>query len=342
MMNILEKKPALDAWEGLYRAAVAFRNLKPWEWMWEQDVFGVRNPLNGEIGYCIVTGALGEHFSLGVYLGDRGLDGYQKMAYGDLEPFDAVLSQDCLMASFEGRDCLDPEDLQVIKELGLRFRGPASWPLFRRYEPGYLPWFLNEREAGFLSLALEQAREVALRCRKNPQSLVPQEAKGILVRTPHPHGNRHSWHDEWVQPVPLPPKTATNGSFNEVRAQKIKKLNLKPKGFWEAGFFSAPIPIEEGDVKPFYPYVLLIVEHQSGMVLGLDVRHHSRYQKEFRDLLLNTVERSNSLPREIRVLSEEALQLLQPVAGRMNVKVRQYKRLSRLEQARESILETIF
>jgi len=343
MMNTLHKKqPDLEAWEGLYRAALAFRNLKPWEWMQEENVFGVRNPANGEIGYCVITGALGEHFSLGVYLGEGGLQGYEKMASGELEAFEAVLSLDCLMASFEGKDSLESEDLQVIKDLGLRFRGPSSWPLFRRYEPGYLAWFLNEGEAFFLRLALEQAREVAMRCRKNPQSLVPPNKKeGILVRTPHPHGNRYAWHDEWVQPPPPSLEPAFNGIFNELRAQKIRNLNLKPGGTWEIGFFLAPIPIQEGDEKPFYPCVSLIVDHKSGRVLGVDVSHLSSHREKFQELFLKTAEENNGLPREIRVPSEEALQQLQPVADRMSIKIKMSENLDQLEQAMEALLDSL-
>ncbi len=342
MMTVLEKAPDLEAWEGLYRAAVAFRNLKPWEWMWESDLFGVRNPMNGEIGYCIVTGAMNEHFSLAVYLGARGLHGYQQMVSGEVHSFEALFLQDCLMASFESRDCLESEDVRVVRRLGLRFRGPASWPVFRRYEPGYLPWFLNEKEILFLRLALEQAQQVVLRCRKNPESIVSPHEQSILVRSPQVNGNHYSWRDEWIQSDPFMPEVTTLESFNELRTQKIKRLNLDPAGSWEAGYFLAPIAMKEGDVKPFYPYVLLFVERRSGVILGLDVRHHSRYRREFQELLLSTIEKNNSLPREIRVPDEEAHRLLQPLAERLKIRVRKGKQLRRLEEARHAILEAAF
>src|SRR5262245_5827031 len=146
-------EPTLEEWRALYREAIAFRDLEPWEWMWDSDVFGVQDPESSEIGYCCVMGQLGEHFALGVYRGSRGLAGHWEMRLQAREPeagedpMEILLLQDCLMASFEDRKLLTPEDLGVIKQLGLKFRGPNAWPQFRSYRPGYEPWYLTGEEA---------------------------------------------------------------------------------------------------------------------------------------------------------------------------------------------------
>ena len=55
--------PELDQKSRLYQAAKQVKELAPWEWMTEGDLFGVQNPETKEIGFVSVMGELGEHFS---------------------------------------------------------------------------------------------------------------------------------------------------------------------------------------------------------------------------------------------------------------------------------------
>ena len=73
-----------------------------------------------------------------------------------------------LMTTFESRRDLTKRDLDVIKKLGLTFKGPHDWPLFRSWEAGYAPWYLSQSEAVFLTHVLQQVTDVYLRARDNP------------------------------------------------------------------------------------------------------------------------------------------------------------------------------
>jgi hypothetical protein len=144
------KEPSLDEWRALYEAAEAFKKARCWEWMYKDDLFGVMDPETGEIAYCCIMGELGEHFALGAYLSPEGLQSIFDMAEkaDDYSP-DLLFMQKCLMASFEDREDLEAKDREVIKELGLRFRGRNQWPRFRSYEPGLFPWFIDAWNAAF-------------------------------------------------------------------------------------------------------------------------------------------------------------------------------------------------
>ncbi|HXV82992.1 MAG TPA: hypothetical protein VEG60_24265, partial [Candidatus Binatia bacterium] len=175
---------SLAIWKNLYDAADAFRDIACWEWMSDSELFGVKNPESGEIGYCCVLGALGEVYGLVVYLGSAGLEQHRKMQSGKLhaDSPDFAYSQSCLTAWFGDRRDLDKTDLKVVKELGLKFRGSDTWPQFRSMQPGYIPWYLSESEAKFLTLCLEQARQVALDFESDPELLNPPAKNLYLVR----------------------------------------------------------------------------------------------------------------------------------------------------------------
>jgi hypothetical protein len=41
---MVEDLPTNEQWRRLYEAAVGVKELSPWEWMTETDVFGVQDP----------------------------------------------------------------------------------------------------------------------------------------------------------------------------------------------------------------------------------------------------------------------------------------------------------
>jgi len=179
-----EPGPTLEEWRKLYQAAVRVKEIAPWEWMTETDVFGVQNPETGQTGFVSVMGMLGEHLALAVYLGPEGLYrfwGFQQMAATG--PPETLFELPHLQVSFEDRNKLNQKDRDVINSLGLRFRGRQAWPMFRSYRPGFWPWYLEAAEARFLTFALEQAVDVALRFKEAPAMLEAPDEQSYLVRT---------------------------------------------------------------------------------------------------------------------------------------------------------------
>ena len=71
----------------------------------------------------------------------------------------------------------------LIKQLGLTFRGRNAWPMFRDYRPGLAAWFVDGAQARFLIHALEQLLVIAPRFRADP-TLLPDDVERYLVRVP--------------------------------------------------------------------------------------------------------------------------------------------------------------
>ncbi|MGQ9630970.1 MAG: DUF7309 domain-containing protein [bacterium] len=339
----MEPSPSLDEWRDLYSSAVRFKEIRSWDWMLDSDVFGVQNPFGGEIGYCCVMGRLGQVFALVVYLGTEGLEVHSRIQSGERfkNEIDALTSQKCLMASFEDREVLQKRDLQVMRELGLKFRGRNAWPLFRSYQPGYYPWYLTDVEAKYLTLALQQATEVALRFEKDEDMLTPPEEGYYLVRVPERKGNDWEWRDEWLRPLPMEKRRVGVKPINEVLLEKVKKISGR-RGTWEVGFFYSPVPVkEEEDERPYYPLVFLCVDHHSGFILGTHISGPREYAAEFPEQFLSSIEKIGFLPEEVQVEREGAWELLEPVTSKLNVKLKLVKRLQMLKGARNHLFNSL-
>lgn len=291
--------PTIQDWGDLYGAAIEFKKIGAWNWMWDSDIFGVQNPESGEVGYCCIMGRLGEHFALAVYPGTEGLEGYLKVMSSIRDPLEAFYIQKCLMVSFENRSYLQNRDLRVIEALGLKFRGQNSWPVFRNYLPGYHPWFLTGEEARYLTLAIYQAMDVSLRFKKNPKMLNSEENR-YLVRVPVMEEEGLKWRDEWLEPGAFEKAEISSEPIDELRLERIKRTIPRQVGIWEADFFYLPGPVQRRkEERPYYPYMMLWVDHDSGFIFNTHVAKAQKYRKEFIEQFLQTIEDNKFLPGEI-------------------------------------------
>jgi len=199
---MLDNTPTETEWKKLYQKAAEFGKLKPWEWMGDEELFAVKNPETGETAYCCVMGRMGEFLGLAAYLGSDGLDTFFQIQSGQISPDDpdSLYLQRALMVSYEDREDIADEDYDVMRGLGLRFRGQNRWPLFRSLLPHYYPWFLEKDEAQFLTVILEQALDVCKRLKNEPELLIPASFGEIFIRIPEKTVEGLEWKDGWIDP----------------------------------------------------------------------------------------------------------------------------------------------
>jgi len=330
--------PSLQEWKPLYQAALEFKNLECWNWMWDSDVFGVQNPETGKIGYCCVMGILGEYHALAVYLGTEGLEGYLRIQSGEeFPPWESLHVQKCLMASFEDRELLQKEDLNVIKKLGLKFRGHDSWPLFRSYLPGYVPWFLTSDEAQYLTEVLQQAVDVCSRLRDDTELLVGPTEDHYLVRVFQKEKNE--WVDEWLIPLPVEEPEPVVVPVDETRLVKIKGMVTQRQKTWEIDFFHSPEGVREKDERPYFPYIILWIDHDSGFVLNIHLAEQTEYASDSVEQFLNLLEKTKFVPERILVKKEELFNLLDPVTSHLGINLKKVTELPALEGAQVGMIE---
>ena len=340
---MVEDLPTNDQWRRLYEAAVLVKELSPWEWMTETDVFGVQDPETDEIGFVSVLGFLGEHFGVSLYPNPRALYDFWALeeAGPEINP-DALLEIPQLQASFEDRDQLDNRDRQVIKELGLKFRGRKEWPMFRSYRPGFLPWFLEAEEARSLAEALDQLLEVAPRFREDRSLLVPEDERSYLVRVAHQEGPTRVWEDT-VMEVPPPEPVSIQVEMDPGALESLESLPQSGHEF-EIDLFMFPAPIQEekGD-RPVFPYMLLVVDAGTGMVVGTDLLEPlPSLEAMWSSVPLAVTQQLTGLglrPERLTVDSELLYGLLQPLAEASRFGLELASFLPALNEAREALLE---
>lgn len=337
-------QPSMEEWRELYEAGIAFRDVAPWQWMWDSNVFGVQDPESGQIGYCCVMGQLGEHFALAAYDGSEGLAGLWQMREAgpraQRDPMAVLVLQQCLMASFEDRTMLHKRDLETIKALGLKFRGRNVWPQFRGYRPGYAPWFLTAPEARFLTVCLRQGLDVGERFRQNPKLLPdpePDPRGRYLVRVPEKRGDEWVWKDTIQRPAPVPPPQVAPPPLDEARLKRLRELPAA-RGVLQMDYFYTGATIKEAeDERPWYPQILLAADATTGLILGTELVRTDEVPAALVKQLLDIIARMRQRPDRIEVRQEEARVILKPAADRLGTRVIRVRRMPAVDSARRGL-----
>ncbi len=334
--------PSMHEWRKLFDLAIELKKLAPWEWMTDEEIFGVENPETGEIGYCCVMGALGEHLALGVYLGTKGLAGYQFIRdHSDKYDSEELMHlQKCIMMSFEDRDYLSSKERELIRKLGYRFRGKQAWPKFQRFDPGFYPWYLEKSDVRFLAVAIEQTMVVGKMLMDNPELLDPPEPGLYLVRRQTKKGNKVSWESVWLppQPVEQPPKELDDSVRQKIAAIKRKKLDAF--GFIEYDYFYLPMPVQESPKnRPYFPVAHLFVDSETGLIIHSQIEKHLPTPKDLADIFLTWLDNEPELPQMVLVHRAWIAEYLEPVTRQLGIQLIYTELLSKMTEARNNMFE---
>lgn len=336
-----ENFPSSEEWKKLYDLMEKIKELRPWEWLEEQNLFAVEDPQTGEIGFVSVMGGIGEHYSVAVYRGGEGLRKFWDFRDNYLEEddliFQKLIETPQIQASFEDQDYLLDEDRKILTQLGLSYSGKNAWPVFRKHEPGFVPWFLNAAEARFLTSVLEQVIEVAPRVKDDSGLLTPDGQNGYLLR----RRTGADWQDFiWHETV----EAAGQIDYTDDRVifEKIKQLPRKEISIEMDIFISAKAIKEKGE-KPYYPYFLMLLESEKGMIVGHDLipplPDLSSMWRKMPSLIAEKLIKISFLPVQIVVTSKDLYRCLIYLNDLLNIKVKYVKELKWAPEARKSYMD---
>lgn len=338
-----------DEWKKLFAAAGAFRDAACWRFMDDTDLFAVKDPASGVIYYCSVMGRGGQMFGLAAYKGEKGFAGYKRILAGEFEetPMDALYVQDCYMISFEDRELLYKRDLELIKSLGLKFRGRDAWPQFQDYASGMSPAGIEKVETiELLRLILEQAVRIGERFLRGEIKLeggASARGKKCLTLVLETVDGKPAWKDIWTEPPRPYVEPAPECLLDDAVAARLAELKKTVKRRFhslELGFFFMPARIGPEGGPQYHPFMCLMVDGGSGAVMGVGLSEGAgkRYTP-FYKTIAEVLKKAAVLPDEILVGNDEAFEAMKRFASIIGAKLSMAKNMPGIDAARESFEE---
>jgi hypothetical protein len=332
--------PSADVLKRLFLAADDFRILAPWRWMGDREVVAVRDPHSERIAYCVAMGMERTCFGLEAMLGDRGLSAYRKMIFEEVGSgdMDALHMKDSMVV-FLDDDTKDigPEDLDLVKQAGVKWAGPHRWPKFRRFEPGFYPRLLNEQDAAFLAVCLEQVSEVAFRAMKDPRLLGPRDHRTFAARIPAQKDGKVMWRDELITPEPLERIIRIQPKADQASLAQALQATKKTPMTWEADCFFGHMPVAEPGERPRYPLCYMIADRESGFVFDIQLTDND-YGASFIDRMCEAFRKHKVSPARLLIRQPHLMSVFS-VLGPLGIRTEVVKNLPMIDDARKEMFK---
>jgi len=171
-----------------------FFSLQSWEWMGEEMIFGVVQPENGQIGYCVVLGKEHPFPGLAVFKEEMGLYTYLSNWKANRQ----VTIDNCMLLSFEELTAFWKEEQELFD--WLEIEPQELYPMVREYNTGMEPWPLEDEEkARLMTFAMEQSISLAIRFKQERMLSEPFDMahNRMMIRAPSRKGAMLLWKDQW-------------------------------------------------------------------------------------------------------------------------------------------------
>lgn len=326
-----------NSWQRLLMEMAALRKLEPWKWLYDDQVFAVQDPAGETTVFVSVLGAAGEEFGLAVYIGEEGYESMLATMSGKVSTEELVFAQRSLLASFSDRDELEAEDLQLLKDAGMSFRGKKQWPLFRSMMPGYYPWSIDEEEARLLIEVIGQTKAVVEKVKSGMQIQLSEDKRSFFGRRMNEAGEWQN--DRFIIDKPANPKKkpAAELMISDIEIARLKKKKTTASLKVEYGQFhiNQPAQDEPGE-RPYFPVITVALDAASGMVLHQHLDGRKEKAEIAQQGLLNFIKEYGKIPGTLAV-TEETERLIRPLTDRLSLSLKIKQRLPELERLKQAM-----
>ncbi|MCR5077113.1 MAG: hypothetical protein K6A82_03640 [Prevotella sp.] len=331
--------------------ALDVREAQPWKLIDDSCLFAIRLS-SGETGYICVMGNGGEHFAIGLYIGQQGFSDYltslKLEGESQTEMMEKAMSFDYIMCDFENASEIEPETKKRIKAYtdtnGRKIRRPKGWPDFTRHSP-YKALFpiTDEKDAQAITEALQAVLALSGKLHETPAETLgfdpkrryptTQGGKTVPLLTPANDGCFEF--GTTVLPPMIQNKHEMIPFTNDILAHT---LSTQPKGGAIAcKFFHLPQPVNNGQEEvPYLMPLILLLNEANGMVFPIMPTEDNPGNLNY--LLTNlaqTFTEQKKAPTEIVVTEQQTQALLKDFCRRCGIRLTLTAPISELEEATE-------
>lgn len=207
----------------------------------------------------------GECYAIAAYDGLDAIKGFFEMVYSDKIPSNQLIRyQNNIMCNYGNRDELTTKERDIIKELGLKFRGKNNWIYFRTFESGYAPYMPDRDEVLEFTKILEHVY-MAIQELHNGLEIDFKNEKTLMRKFDDESNQWVNSEEALIKPdmeyfiTVLQDELLINRLKNQKQDDSILELDI---------VYLNSIINDKGYDKPCIPRLCMLVDARAGLILS--------------------------------------------------------------------------
>ena len=336
-----EEGPSFETAKRLCELAAEFSAQGPWRFLEDCDLVLLEDPQSHEICYCSVMGALGEVYSLHVYVGAESYRFYRKLAAGEpITHGEFFASQRAVSVEFVMPSEMTPPDRECLRAIGHPVQRGIRIPVFRAFRPGYHPWYVAQHEAVLLIRCLQA---VLTFCGTLPKGhgtayWEEQDVYPFLFPTGSEE-DRRDYEVKLVRTFEPPTVSPQIPHLSAAQLNETRARNFARGGVFEVDHFFSSAPVGNKNEHKACLRMGLVSDAASGIVFPPVL---GKPEDSTGDILVaavaNAIQTAECLPREIHVQQSAFKIPLEPMATDLGFSIRLSKSMLALKMAKDHLL----
>lgn len=315
----MRKEAGLQQWRELYDVTRRIQLLRPWEHLWDMDLITLQLPEHEQPFFASVMGRNGECFAIAVMEGPDALHDFYRLAESrDIPSGQLIRYQNNMTCYFGDREELSKSERDIIKKLGLKFRGKNQWIYFRSFERGYAPFLLDENQVLKLTRVFQ---ELFMALKAFLQHRIPVDFDNQQTLHRCFNAEKGLWFTT-AGTLRIPPKkyripiVEDEVLIGRLKQQKKAKSELEI----DTLFLNAAINDPESG-RPVIPVIFMLADCQSGLPIDQELLTPGNDDTtRILSSVINYIANSGR-PKKIVVRDEEIAHLLSDLCRRVDIPI---------------------
>lgn len=342
-MKFIMQQNSNTHWQTLYKLAEEFFKLKPWEKMYESDIFAIQSPDTGQYYFISIMGSGGETYSMAAYEGVEALEKFWELEDNpdNIDP-GFLLTIDNLMLSFDEKQDIEQEQLDRMKQLGIDKRYNDLYPHFVKTGQALFPATPQEEYLGEFVHILREGLVIIKKALNNHLIIYAEEddVDNYLVRKAEKIDSKLVWKE--VKEHIEAPEQSVSLQYDPNVIARFKQQ--KPvRDVIEMDLVIIPKPVQEAENTIYFPSLLIMVNAKTGFVLMAELLEPLPSFKEMLgelpDKILQYMVNSSIRPTRIKYRSSHLKDIARLFSSDAKIKTWQSYNLPATDEAVESLLD---